>query len=182
LQIYFFVLYWNHFTANKLLWMQKHAGDPCAARLSPLTFRIPHFTRHYAADFRTVHSAFYFPHSAFYRDPCQNIKVYVWVIKCSFPQNSFKHGYLIITIKAANMQNIPNKISNFKFTRHHYLKNDMTNNRIWPKWQMMILDLLTANLRHSAKDWRRLTYMPVLVANSALILFYSYSLLQDNIR
>jgi len=29
-----------------------------------LAFRIPHFTHHFAADFRTVHSAFYFPHSA----------------------------------------------------------------------------------------------------------------------
>ena len=34
-----------------------------------LAFRIPHFTHHSAADFRTAHSAFYFPHSAFYRDP-----------------------------------------------------------------------------------------------------------------
>ena len=43
----------------------KHAGDPrSAARLSLLTSCIPHFTHHSAADFRTVHSAFYFPHSA----------------------------------------------------------------------------------------------------------------------
>jgi len=35
-----------------------------AKKISLPTFRIPHFTHHSAEDFRTVHSAFYFPHSA----------------------------------------------------------------------------------------------------------------------
>ena len=40
--------------------------DPCAANMhAKLAFRIPHFTHRSAADFRTVHSEFYFPHSAF---------------------------------------------------------------------------------------------------------------------
>ena len=33
---------------------------PVQQLLSMLTFRIPHFTHHSAANFRTVHSAFYF--------------------------------------------------------------------------------------------------------------------------
>ena len=34
-----------------------------------VTFRIPQITHHSKVVFRTVHSAFYFPHSAFYRHP-----------------------------------------------------------------------------------------------------------------